>query len=165
MSGHVLLIGVAVGILTTLTSDIGAVVGLRLGIAGRGPRRSGPDLIGRWVGYMFRGIFKHTDILKTPALPGELPLGIVAHYLIGIALTFLYLIILLGAQARPSLLTAVIYGLATIMFPWFIMFPSQGMGWLGLGAPRDTHMVRMSLFNHLMFGIGLALWTGVLKPL
>jgi anaerobic selenocysteine-containing dehydrogenase len=42
------------GILATVTMDVVAVIALRLGIAGRGPRRTGPDLIGRWIGYLLR---------------------------------------------------------------------------------------------------------------
>jgi len=48
--------------------DVVAVIALRFGIAGWGPRRTGPDLIGRWIGYLLRGKFRHTDILQTPPL-------------------------------------------------------------------------------------------------
>jgi hypothetical protein len=40
-----------VGVLATVTMDVVAVIALRLGITGQGPRRTGPDLIGRWIGY------------------------------------------------------------------------------------------------------------------
>ena len=78
--------GLIVGVLATVTMDVVAVIILRLGIAGRGPRRTGPDLIGRWIGYLLRGKFRHTDVLQTPPLPGELVLGLAAHYSIGIVL-------------------------------------------------------------------------------
>ena len=64
--------GPDLGILATVTMDVVAVMALRLGIAGRGPRRTGPDLIGRWIGYFLQGKFRHTDILQTPPLRGEL---------------------------------------------------------------------------------------------
>jgi hypothetical protein len=91
-----------VGILATVTMDVVAVIALRLGIAGRGPRRTGPDLIGRWIGYLLRGKFRHTDILQTPPLRGELVLGLAAHYLIGIVLTLVYLGLLVVAHATPT---------------------------------------------------------------
>ncbi len=47
MNGHVLLLGALAGVLTTATSDTGAFIGTRLGIGGVGPRRGGPDIIGR----------------------------------------------------------------------------------------------------------------------
>jgi hypothetical protein len=86
MESRVFVVGLIVGILATVFMDVVAVMALRLGIAGRGPRRTGPDLIGRWVGYLLQGKFRHTDILQTPPLRGELLLGLAAHYSIGIVL-------------------------------------------------------------------------------
>jgi hypothetical protein len=45
------------------------------------------------------------------------------------------------------------------------MFPSQGMGWLGSDAPGDVHLARVSLFNHVVFGLGIALWTAMIGPI
>jgi DUF2938 family protein len=165
MESHPFIVGVIVGILATVTMDVVAVIALRLGIAGRGPRRTGPDLIGRWIGYLLQGKFRHTDILQTPPLRGELVLGLAAHYSIGIVLTLVYLGLLVVAHAPPRALSAILYGVATTVFPWFLMFPSQGMGCLGLDAPGDAHLVRVSLFNHIIFGLGIALWVAVMRPI
>jgi hypothetical protein len=164
MDSRTFLLSLIVGVLATLTLDVTSIIGFRLGIAGKGPRRSGPDLIGRWFGYMMRGKFKHTDIVETPALNGEAVLGLAAHYVIGILLTLLYIGIVLVAHATPTIPSAVVFGAATVVFPWFIMFPSQGMGWLGRDAPGDSHMTRTSLFNHILFGLGIALWMAILRP-
>jgi len=165
MKSRAFIVGLIVGMLATLTMDVVAVIALRLGIAGRGPRRTGPDLIGRWIGYLLQGKFKHADILRTPPFRGELLLGLAAHYSIGIVLTLVYLGLLVAAHATPTALTAILYGTATTVFPWFLMFPSQGMGWLGRDAPGDAHLARISLFNHIMFGLGLALWMKVISPI
>ena len=165
MENRTFIIGLMVGILATVTMDVVAMIALRFDIAGRGPRRTGPDLIGRWIGYLLRGKFRHTDILQTPPLRGELVLGLAAHYLIGIVLTLLYLGLLVVAHATPTALSAILYGTATTVLPWFLMFPSQGMGWLARGAPGDAHLARVSLFNHIIFGLGIALWMAVLRPI
>jgi hypothetical protein len=165
MESRLFIIGAIVGMLATVTMDVIAMVALRLGIAGGGPRRTGPDLIGRWIGYSLRGKFSHTDILQTPSLRGELALGLAAHYSIGIVLTLLYLGLLIVAHETPSALSAILYGTATTVFPWFLMFPSQGMGWLGWDTPGDVHLTRASLFNHIIFGLGIALWMAVLRPI
>ena len=165
MESRVFIVGLIVGILATITMDVVAVIAVRLGIAGRGPRRTGPDLIGRWIGYLLRGKFRHANILKTPPLRGELVLGLAAHYAIGIVLTLVYLRLLIVVQATPTALSAILYGTATTVFPWFLMFPSQGMGWLGRDAPGDAHLVRASLFNHVIFGLGIALWMAVTCPI
>ena len=165
MENRLFIVAVIVGILATVTMDAVAVIALRLGATGRGPRRTGPDLIGRWVGYFLQGKFRHTDILQTPPLRGELLLGLVAHYSIGIVLTLVYLGLLVVTHARPTALSAILYGTATTVLPWFLMFPSQGMGWLGWDAPDDAHLARASLFNHIIFGLGIALWMAVIRPI
>ena len=165
METRAFIVGAIVGILATVTMDVVAVIALRLGIASRGPRRTGPDLIGRWIGYLLRAKFTHTDILQTPPLRGELLLGLVAHYSIGIVLTLVYLGLLVVAHAPPSALSAVLYGTATTVLPWFLMFPSQGLGWFGRDAPGNAHLAPISLFNHIIFGLGLALWMAVLRPI
>ena len=165
MESRAFVVGLIVGILATVTMDVVAMIALRFGIAGRGPRRTGPDLIGRWIGYLMRGEFRHTDILRTPPLRGELVLGLVAHYLIGIVLTLVYLGLLVAAHATPTALSAILYGMATTVFPWFLMFPSQGMGWLGRDALGYAHLARISLFNHIIFGLGIALWMAVMRPI
>jgi hypothetical protein len=165
MESRLFIVGVIVGILATLTMDAMAVIALQFGIAGRGPRRSGPDLIGRWIGYLLQGKFRHTDILQTRPLRGELLLGFAAHYSIGIVLVLVYLSLLALAHATPTALSAILYGTATTVLPWFLMFPSQGMGWLGWDAPGDAHLARASLFNHIVFGLGIALWMAVLRPI
>jgi hypothetical protein len=163
MEPRFLLSGIAVGILATLTMDIGAVVGFRLGVAGRGPSPLGPSLIGRWVGYMAKGRFTHADILSSPPIPGEIALGVATHYLVGIILTFLYLALLSAAGAAPSVPAALAYGIVTTGLTWFLMFPAQGMGWCGRLA-RGAHVARSSLYIHFVFGAGLALWTAALPP-
>src|SRR6266568_8259022 len=102
MESRAFIVGLIVGILATVTMDVVAVIALRLGIAGREPRRTGPDLIGRWIGYLLQGKFRHTDILQTPPLRGELLLGLAAHYASGIVLTLVYLGLLVVAHATPT---------------------------------------------------------------
>src|SRR5262245_22195993 len=165
MESRAFVVGLIVGILATVTMDVVAVIALRLGIAGRGPRRTGPDLIGRWIGYLLQGKFRHTDILQTPPLRGELLLGLVAHYLIGIVLTLGYLVLLVVMHVTPPALTAILYGTTTTVLPWFLMLPSQGMGWLGRDAPGDARLACVSLFNHIMFGLGIAVWMAVIRPI
>src|SRR5439155_25122318 len=108
MESRAFIVGLIVGILATLTMDVVAVIALRLGIAGRGPRRTGPALIARRIGYLLRGKFRHTDIPQTPPLGGEVVLGLAAHYLIAIVLTLVYLGLLVVAQAAQTALAAIV---------------------------------------------------------
>jgi len=77
MNGHVLLIGIAVGLLSTVVMDLGGGLGLLLGVTCHNPKRMGHELIGRWVGYLFHGQFKHTDILSSPLLADICPIMVI----------------------------------------------------------------------------------------
>ena len=52
-----------------------------------------PEVIGRWFLSMFRGKFIHEDIHKTPELKNEKLRCFLSHYLIGIVLTGIYLVL------------------------------------------------------------------------
>ena len=153
---------ILVGILGTFAMDLGGVLALRLGLSGPGPRRNGPALLGRWIGYLGQGKLRHDDILQTPPLRGEIPVGVVSHYAIGMVLGLGYLMLLQTTHMPSSVLTGLGYGVATTVFSLFVMFPSQGMGWMGSRLPGAA---RLSLVNHAFFGLGLWLWTMILKPL
>jgi len=45
------------------------------------------------------------------------------------------------------------------------MFPSQGMGWLDGMRRVMLIWLALSLFNHIIFGLGLALWMAVMRPI
>jgi hypothetical protein len=164
MNTHVLLFGALVGVLTTASSDVAVVIGSRLGVGGTGPRRASPVTIGRWFAYMLKGQFHHASIFETPRLPGELPLGVAAHYVIGILFTFAFGLIMLALHVSSMTLPAVLFGLATVAFPWFLMLPSQGLGIMGRGARAPALLWRMSLYTHCAFGLALALWVTLLRP-
>jgi len=134
MESRAFIVGLIVGILATVTMDIVAVIALRLGIAGRGPRRTGPDLIGRWIGYLMRGEFRHTDILRTPPLRGELVLGLAAHYLIGIVLTLVYLGRFVVPHATPTALSAILLRNGHHCLSLVSHVPIAGDGLVGTGC-------------------------------
>jgi len=78
-------------------------------------------------------------------------------------MALIYFAILGITHIQTNALIAVVYGLVTTVFPWFLMFPSEGMGWMGKDAPGNAHLAWASLFNHAFYGIGLALWIAVFR--
>ncbi len=145
---------VVVGIVGTLTMDVVGAILVRSGITRTLP-------IGRWAAYLAHGRVRHEDIMKSPPIRGELPLTPVVHYAIGITLAAFYLAALgwsgLGA---PAWWTAIPYGVATSILPYFLMFPSMGFGLFGLKGQPKYFLLRQSLVNHFFFGVGL--WLGSL---
>jgi len=158
MGGVFTVANVLIGVLATLVMDLGQAVGWKLGIAPPPPRPNGPAALGRWVGYISKGRFTHANILDTPKLRGEVIIGAATHYFLGIFITLGYFLVLRLAGVEPTFLNALVYGLVTVIFPWLIMFPALGAGWLGKEVPKLT---RVALWNHTFYGLGLGLWISV----
>jgi hypothetical protein len=58
---------------------------------------------------------------------------------------------------RPTVLPALLFGIATIVFPLFILQPSLGLGVAASRAPRPAQARLKSLATHVAFGVGLYL--------
>ncbi len=118
-----------------------------------------PQAVGRWTLYMFKGKFIHQDIRKTPALDNELLVTWVSHYLIGIALAGIYLLLeFYIPTVRHQLLIPLIFGIATVLLPWLWLYPSMGLGFLASKTPKKSPYIVTSLVNHTNFGLGMVIW-------
>ncbi|MBD1559680.1 DUF2938 domain-containing protein [Vibrio sp. S9_S30] len=115
-------------------------------------------MVGRWFVYLTKGKVFHQGIMKTPPVSGENTLGWIAHYVIGVAFASL-LFLVLGSEwiESPTLLPALVAGVVTIVFPFFIMQPCFGMGVAASKLPNPNTLRFRSLLAHLSFGIGLYL--------
>ena len=79
-----------------------------------------PDygLVGRWIGHMGRGRFRHASIATAPRVHGERLIGWAAHYLIGV--TFAALLLAIWGTAwveQPTLGPALLVGIGTVAAP------------------------------------------------
>ncbi|HYC31553.1 MAG TPA: DUF2938 domain-containing protein [Gemmatimonadales bacterium] len=115
-------------------------------------------MLGRWVAHIPGGRLRHASIAAAQPIPHECTIGWVAHYSIGIVLA----IVFVSASspewlARPTLLPAVLYGLVTVVFPFFVLQPSLGLGVASSRAPSPARARIKSLATHAVFGLGLYL--------
>ena len=118
-----------------------------------------PTAIGRWFLYIFRGKLIHKDINKTPKLKNEKLWCLISHYLIGIALAGGYLILESNLAAiREHIYMSLLFGIATVFFPWFWLLPSIGVGIMASKSPNRLQIIRTNLINHTNYGLGLLLW-------
>jgi len=85
--------------------------------------------------------------------------GWIAHYLIGITFTIVFVAFVGNNWLQyPKIIPAIIFGVVTVLMPFFIMQPSFG---LGLAASKTSNPMQArfrSLINHTAFGIGLYLF-------
>jgi hypothetical protein len=112
-------------------------------------------MLGRWVRHM-PAAFRHASISAAPSKSNECAVGWLAHYSIGISLALMFVLLTSGAWlARPTLLPALLYGVATVVFPFFIMQPSLGFGIASSKTSKPIQARVKSLATHTVFGMGM----------
>lgn len=141
-----------IGLIATAITDLWSVIrGTLFGIPP-------PDfgLVGRWIGHMRGGRFRHDSIKAAAPVRQERLIGWIAHYVIGIG----FAAILVAIRGRgwieaPTLLPALIVGVATIAAPFLLMHPGMGLGMAASRTPNPGAARFHSLVTHSVFGLGL----------
>ena len=147
-----LLFGLAIGVGATLAMDLWNLLLKR----GFGIPSLNYCLLGRWLLHIPSGTFRHASIASAPARPRECAAGWIGHYSIGISLALVFVIFApAGWIARPTLLPALLYGVATVVFPLFVLQPSLGLGVASSKAPHPMRASLKSLMTHTVFGVAL----------
>jgi hypothetical protein len=148
------LIAIAVGFGATLVMDLWSIF-LKFSFNIPFPNYC---FVGRWLRYMPEGVFRHSSIAAAPKKPAECTVGWIAHYAIGVIFA-LALVLLTSPKwlQVPTVLPAMILGLATVAIPFLVMQPSFGLGIAGSKTPNPTQARLRSLMNHAVFGLGLYL--------
>ncbi len=116
-------------------------------------------LVGRWLLYMPEGTFKHANIGSAPQKSAECAVGWIAHYTIGVMFA-LGFVTLIGDNwpHHPTPVPAILYGVVTVLAPFFIMQPSFGLGFAASKTGNPAQARLRSLMNHTAFGVGLYLF-------
>ena len=145
---------VVMGLVATLATDLWQR--LLQAVAGLPPAKWG--LVGRWVAWMPCGVFVHRPITATAPVRAEVAIGWAFHYAIGVAYAALYLSVMrLGFGSGPTLVSAVVFALALLVAPWFVMQPALGVGFMAARAPHPAAVRAINASVHAVFGIGLYL--------
>jgi hypothetical protein len=113
-------------------------------------------LVGRWIGHFPRGQFRHASIATAPHVRGEGVIGWTVHYVTGVV--FACVLFIVAGHAwfeHPTLLPALLVGIATVAAPFLIMQPAMGAGIAASRTPRPNAARLQSLVMHAFFGLGL----------
>ena len=113
-------------------------------------------LVGRWIGHMRHGRFRHEAIAVAPAVRHERALGWTVHCLIGVAFAALVPAIFgAGWLQHPTPGPALAVGIATVAAPFLLMQPGMGAGVAASRTARPALARFHSLLTHAVFGAGL----------
>lgn len=121
-------------------------------------------LVGRWLRYMPAGTFKHSNIVSAPRKSAECAVGWIAHYIIGATFAVIF-VAFVGNNwlQHPTLIPAIVFGVVTVLAPFFVMQPSLGFGFAAAKMPNPTQVRLRSLMNHTAFGVGLYLFAWLIN--
>ena len=113
-------------------------------------------MVGRWIGHMRDGQFTHISITSSPPIVRESILGWAFHYVVGCFYAALYLTYVnIVHMGQPTLVSAVLFGLVTLLSPWLLMQPALGLGIFASKAPKPTLVRLQNLIIHTIFGLVL----------
>lgn len=154
---------VLIGAAATLMMDAWALLLRQIGIPSLNFA-----LLGRWLGHLPQGKWMHQSMTGVTPVRGELLIGWCAHYSIGITFAALLLSTFGLKWARsPSLLPALLIGIATVLAPLLILQPALGAGIASSRTSAPVFNSVKSLVTHTVYGLGLyvaALATAWLIP-
>ena len=122
--------------------------------------------VGRWIGHMRHGRFRHQAIGRAPVVRHEAAIGWSAHYLIGTAYAALLPLLWGTAWLRePALVPALAVGVGTVLAPFLLMQPGMGAGFFASRTPRPAVARMHGVATHAVFGLGLYLSATALRAI
>lgn len=119
-----------------------------------------PDysMVGRWIGGMTKGNFRHSSMAAAARVEGERAIGWVFHYFTGVAFAALLVLGTAGTWLHePTLRGAMLTGIGTVAAPFLLMQPAMGAGFAASRTPRPDQARLQALVTHAVFGVGLFL--------
>ncbi|EJO28638.1 DUF2938 domain-containing protein [Achromobacter marplatensis] len=122
-------------------------------------------MVGRWIGHLPRGHFRHESIGRAEPVRGEALLGWAAHYGIGIVFAAMLLgVVGVAWTQQPTLAPALLFGVLSVAAPFFILQPGLGAGIAASKTPHPNTARLRSLMAHAVFGAGLYITAWILTP-
>jgi len=141
------------GIIACLAMDIFQ----RLLLATIGQPPSNWAVVGRWAFAVLRTARVHQpDIEDMPEAPRELPFGWLVHYAVGIGYAAVYAALMRAGLLTSSLVDGLLFGIASVVVPWFFFLPVMGKGLMGKHTPAPVRVCTLAMANHCVFGVGMA---------
>jgi hypothetical protein len=156
---NILFWGCLAGGISTLAMDKFAFFLIRRKMISLSGLQIVPPLLGRWVQGMLKGhgvVYK--DIREQAAFPREMKVGWIAHGLIGSFLGGIFFLAMDNMSSVSGLeyfILGLAYGFLTNIFPWFLMYPAMGFGFLAHRMSMRKSLLIFSGLNHCVFGIAL----------
>ncbi len=109
---------------------------------------------------MVHGQFVHENITASSPVRNEALVGLSVHYFIGgsVALFYpAYFIVFNVPLPDGHLISSLVFGLVTVLFPWLVLYPAFGHGFFGVRAPLNSRPLISPAIEHMLYGLGIGI--------
>ena len=120
--------------------------------------------VGRWLLVLLRErVAFNTSLASTPAIEGEAAAGWLLHYVVGGVYVLIYFVLWQHLNVlTPTLVDGLLFGVVSVVVPWFFFMPALGAGVLARNTPRPLLSCTAALATHSVFGLAIAYLLGAL---
>jgi len=113
-------------------------------------------VVGRWfVLVVFRGKIYNPTIDEEVPIKNELMIGWIVHYSVAILYSVFFFILLKYEICGASLMNGIIFGLISVIIPWFFFMPVLGKGFLGIKTPSSFMACSLAVGSHIAIGASI----------
>ena len=113
-------------------------------------------VVGRWFLLLVsrRKIYNPTIDQEAP-IKNELMIGWIVHYSVAILYSIFFYILLEYGICTASLINGIIFGLISVVVPWFFFMPVLGKGFLGMKTPSPLMACSLAVGSHIAIGASI----------
>ena len=117
------------------------------------------SITGRWFMMLIsKKIIFNQNLDHENPVRYELQIGWAFHYWVAIIYGFAYYFLLAVFDILDtSILSGLIFGLISVIVPWFFYLPATGKGFMGNKTPNPTLTILLSTSSHVVVGVFLAI--------
>ena len=113
-------------------------------------------MVGRWLLGVTggQGLIAR-DLSARPAHRNEAMAGWLLHYVVAVGYAVLYAGLMQAGWLRAGFIDGLIFGLVSVVVPWFFFMPALGNGIMARLAPNPRLACMVALVMHAVFGLTL----------
>ena len=116
-------------------------------------------MVGRWLVLFLKSrVWVQPNLSDQPEIRNELQIGWGFHYGIAVLYAVFYFFLFRKGIVDLALFDGVIFGIASVIVPWFLFMPAMGVGILAQKAPAPILACILALIAHTIFGGALGLF-------
>jgi len=113
-------------------------------------------LVGRWFwGVVLDRRFIAKGLVSQAPRPFETSLGWAVHYSVAIGYALIFAVLMEFRVFQPSIFDGLIFGIISVVVPWFFFMPALGNGILARHTPNPLLACSLAFVMHSVFGIAI----------